>query len=134
MKRSFRIGAGGLCGLFVFVAAALQPVGAAGHKTKKAEPPSASLKSGTKPKPVSTVKVTVANFRPASLIELRAGVSGSGAMRKVLGPLKPGKEAVARLPRGEDCEVDLHGSFDDGQTIDSTGFDICANKTLNLTD
>ena len=78
--------------------------------------------------------MTVANLRPASLIELRAGVSGAGKMRKVLGTLKPGKEAVARLPRGEDCQVDLHGAFDDGQTIDSTGFDICAEKTLNLTD
>ena len=78
--------------------------------------------------------MTVTNSRPASLVELRAGVSGSGKMNKVLGALRPGKEAVARLPRGEGCEVDLHGAFDDGQTLDSTGVDVCADKTVNLTD
>ena len=55
-------------------------------------------------------------------------------MKKVLGPLKPGKEAVARVPRGKDCKVDLHGTFDDGQTMDATGVDVCADKTFNLTD
>ena len=41
------------------------------------------------------------------------------------------KQAVARLP---DCQVDLHGSFDDGQTMEATGVDVCADKTLNLKD
>ena len=26
------------------------------------------------------------------------------------------EEAVARMPRGKDCQVDVHGTFDDGQT------------------
>jgi hypothetical protein len=86
------------------------------------------------PKPTSTVKVTVTNSRPASLVELEAAVSGSAKMKKVLGYLKPGKQAVARMPRGANCQVDLHGAFDDGQTMDSTGVDICADKTFNLSD
>ncbi len=86
------------------------------------------------PKPISTVKVIVTNSRPASLVELEAAVSGSAKMKKVLGALKPGKQAVARLPRGDNCQVDLHGAFDDGQTMDSTGVDVCADNTVNLTD
>jgi hypothetical protein len=86
------------------------------------------------PKPISTIRVTVTNSRPASLVELEAAVSGSAKMKKVLGFLKPGKQAVAIMPRGESCQVDLHGAFDDGQTMDSTGVDICADKTFNLSD
>jgi len=86
------------------------------------------------PKPISTIKVTVTNWRPASLVELEAAVSGSAKMKKVLGFLKPGKQAVAIMPRGQNCQVDLHGAFDDGQTMDSTGVDICADKTFNLSD
>jgi hypothetical protein len=38
-------------------------------------------------------------------------------------------------PRGlvDDCRVDLHGTFADGQSIDASGFNVCADKTLNLT-
>ena len=78
--------------------------------------------------------MTVINSRPASLIELQASVSGAAQMKKVLGALKPGKQAFALMPRGDNCQVDLHGAFDDGQTMDSTGVDICADKTFNLTD
>ncbi len=136
MKRSFRLAAGGLCGLIAFGAALPPAAGApaSAHRARKAEHASAAKKSETAPKPVPTVRVTVTNSRPATLVELRAGVSGSGKMNKVLGVLRPGKEAVARLPRGEGCEVDLHGAFDDGQTLDSTGVDICVDKTVNLTD
>ena len=50
-------------------------------------------------------------------------------LEKVLGALKPGKQAVARLP---DCQVDLHGSFDDGQTMEATGVDVCAQRRKPL--
>jgi len=91
-------------------------------------------KAKAAPKPVLTIKVTITNSRPASLVELSAAVAGSAKMKKVLGFLKPGKQAVANMPRGENCQVDLHGAFDDGQTMDSTGVDVCADKTLNLKD
>ncbi len=32
------------------------------------------------------------------------------------------------MPRGKDCQVDLHGAFDDGQTMDADGVDVCANR------
>jgi hypothetical protein len=86
------------------------------------------------PKTLRSVKVIVTNSRPATLVELQASVSGSARMKKVLGFLKPGKQAVAIMPLGEDCQVDLHGAFDDGQTMDSTGVNVCADKTFNLTD
>ncbi len=127
MKRSFWMAALAICALLPGAAALPQAAEAAAPAHKAANPVPA-------PKPVSTVKVIITNSRPASLVELRAGVSGSGKMRKVLGSLRPGKDAVAHLPRGEGCEVDLHGAFDDGQTINSTGVDICAEHTVNLTD
>jgi hypothetical protein len=134
MKRSSRIA--GLLGLIALAAALPMAVAGAdtAHKSKQAGHASAQPKAPPPPKPVGSVKVTVTNSRPANLVELRAGVSGSGKMSRVLGMLKPGKEAVARLPRGEACQVDLHGAFDDGQSIDSTGVDVCVDKTVNLTD
>ena len=136
MKRTVRLAAGALFGLIAAGAALPEAAGAAApaHKARKGENAPAAKQAEPAPKPVSTVRVTVTNSRPASLVELRAGVSGSGKMSKVLGALRPGKEAVARLPRGEGCQVDLHGAFDDGQTLDSTGVDVCADKTVNLTD
>ncbi len=124
--------AGALCGLLAAGAAITpQPATAA---AKAAAAHEAAKKPKATPKPVPTLNVTITNSRPASLVELEAAVSGSPKMKKVLGSLKPGKQAVARLPRGENCEVDLHGAFDDGQTMDSTRVDICAQKAVDLTD
>ena len=136
MKRSFRPVAGALC-VLIGLNSALSPAAGATahtHKARRAEHAQAAKKPEIAPKPLPTVRVTIANSRPATLVELRAGVSGSGKMHKVLGALRPGKEAVARLPRGAACEVDLHGAFDDGQTLDSTRVDICAETTVNLSD
>ncbi len=130
------VAAGALCGLVAVVAESVSPAEAlAAASTAQAHAQTAKkVKAAAKQpaKPVTTVKVTVTNSRPASLVELQAAVSGSAKMKKVLGSLKPGKQAVARMPRGENCQVDLHGAFDDGQTIDSTGVDICADATVNL--
>ncbi len=109
-------------------AAPAPPVAAAPTATKAKARPNKPASSA------STVSVMVVNSRAAGLVELQAAVSGSAAWKKVLGALKPGKKAVARLPRGADCQVDLHGTFDDGQTMQATGVDACANKTLNLKD
>jgi hypothetical protein len=111
--------------------ASAQTAAPAAHQTAKIAK-KATAKQPAKPLP--TVTVTVTNSRPASLVELQAAVSGSARMKKVLGSLKPGKQAVARLPRDENCQVDLHGAFDDGQTMDSSGVNVCADKTVNLTE
>jgi hypothetical protein len=135
VKQSLKLAAEALC-VLIGLSSTLSPADSAAHahKSRRVERAPAAKKPEPAPKPLPTVKVTVTNSRPATLLELRAGVSGSGKMHKVLGALRPGKEAVARLPRGAACEVDLHGAFDDGQTLDSTGVDICADTTVNLSD
>jgi hypothetical protein len=133
MKWNSRMAAAGvLCGLIA--ASEAMPQTATAAAARAATSANALNKAKAAPKPVPTVKVTVTNSRPASLVELRAAVSGSPKMKRVLGFLKPGKQAVAIMPRGENCQVDLHGAFDDGQTMDSTGVDVCVDKTFNLAD
>ena len=92
-------------------------------KTKPKTPPSAT-----------TVAVTVTNSRKADLVQLQVAEPGSANWKKVLGAVKSGKQALAKLPQVSDCHVDLHGTFADGQSMDASGIDVCADKTLNLTD
>jgi hypothetical protein len=120
-------------GLFAFADAYAQAAAPSTHVAARTAKKAKTIATPA-PKPIPTIRVTVTNSRPASLVELEAAVSGSAKMKKVLGFLKPGKQAVAIMPRGENCQVDLHGAFDDGQTMDSTGVDICADKTFNLSD
>ena len=82
----------------------------------------------------STVTVTVTNSRKTDLVELQAAESGSPSWKKVLGALKAGKQAPAKLPHTFNCRVDLHGTFANGELMDATDVDVCAQKTLNLTD
>jgi hypothetical protein len=99
--------------------------------------PALAQNAAPKPKPpagASTVTVTVTNSRKADLVQLQAAESGSAVWKKVLGPVKTGKQASAVLPRGFNCRVDLHGTFADGQSMDAADVDVCAQKTLNLTD
>ena len=81
-----------------------------------------------------TVTVTVTNARKADLVQLQAAESGSANWKKVLGAVKAGTQASAQLPQGYNCRVDLHGTFADGQSMDASDVDVCAQKTLNLTD
>jgi len=76
----------------------------------------------------------VTNARKADLVQLQATESGLVRWKKVLGPLKSGAHAPAQLPHPFNCRVDLHGTFSDGQSMDASDVDICAQKTLNLTD
>ncbi len=98
-----------------------------------------ALAQNAEPKPktpagASTVTVTVTNSRKADLVQLQAAESGSAVWKKVLGAVKTGKQAPAVIPRGFNCRVDLHGTFADGQSMDASDVDVCAQKTLNLTD
>jgi hypothetical protein len=52
----------------------------------------------------------------------------------LLGVLKAGKQASAKVPQGNNCRVDLHGTFADRQSMDASDVDVCAQKTLNLKD
>ena len=96
-----------------------------------------ALAQSAKPKAAegaATVTLTVTNARKTDLVELQAAESGSASWKKALGALKAGGHAAAKLPRPFNCRVDLHGTFADGQTMDASGVDVCAQKTLNLTD
>jgi hypothetical protein len=95
-------------------------------------PPQASPKP--KANQAGAVTVTVTNSRKADLVQLEAAKSGSADWKEVLGPLKSGKQASAKLPQASDCRFDLRGTFDDGQSTDASGINVCADKTLNLTD
>jgi hypothetical protein len=124
--------------LAVALAAALYGLVAAPAVAQNAEPaPAAAAPAKPKPKTPAgalTVTVTVTNSRKADLIQLQAAESGSANWKKVLGALKAGKQASAKVPQGNNCRVDVHGTFADGQSMDATDVDVCAQKTLNLTD
>ncbi len=125
-RRSLAVAvAAALCGLIAAPALGQNAPAAAGAPTK--------LKPKA-PTDGSTVTVTVTNSRKADLVELQAAESGSVSWKKVLGALKTGKQAPAKLPQSYNCRVDLHGTFADGQSMDATDVDVCAQKTLNLTD
>ena len=94
-------------------------------------------KVGSTPKApgdASTATVIVTNGRKSDLVQLQAAESGSVGWKKVLGALKAGGQAQAILPRPFNCRVNLHGTFADGQSMDAADVDVCAQKTLNLTD
>ncbi len=124
--RTLAVGiAAALCGLIAAPALGQNAPAAAAAPTK--------LKPKA-PTDASTVTVTVTNSRKADLVELQAAESGSAVWKKVLGAVKTGKQAPAVIPRGFNCRVDLHGTFADGQSMDASDVDVCAQKTLNLTD
>jgi hypothetical protein len=120
MKRTL---AAALCG---FVVALVQNAALAAAMPTKLSAPKASGQA--------TVTVMVTNSRKADLVQLQATESGLVGWKKVLGPLKSGSHAPAQLPHPFNCRVDLHGSFSDGQSMDASDVDVCAQKTLNLTD
>jgi hypothetical protein len=105
-----------------------------------APPPADAQTTPSKPKPKGNaagappVAVTVTNSRKADLVQLQAAEPGTANWTTVLGAVKAGKKASTKLSQVSDCHVDLHGRFADGQSMDASGFNVCADKTLNLTD
>ena len=114
--------AAALCGLIAAPALAQNTAPAAGAKPKPKTPEGA------------TVTVLVTNSRKTDLVELKAAESGSASWKRVLGALKTGAHASAQLPKTFNCRFDLHGTFADGQSMEASDVDVCAQKTLNLTD
>jgi hypothetical protein len=105
------------------------------QNSESAPAAAAPMKSNPKPKTPAggTVTVKVTNWREADLVELQAAESGSANWRKVLGALKAGQWTSAKLPQGKTCHVDLRGKYADGRSADVSNVDICADKTVNLT-
>ena len=106
----------------------------AGARTELDSAPAAAASMKSNPAPASgIVTVTVTNWRDADLLELEAAESGSANWRKVLGTLKGGQYTSAKIPQGKNCHVDLRGKYADGKSADVSNVDICADKTVNLT-
>ena len=88
---------------------AMRPDRGAGARTERAGGRSRAHQAQAQaPTDASTVTVTVTNSRKADLVELQAAESGSVSWKKVLGALKTGKQAPAKLPQNYNCRVDLH--------------------------
>jgi hypothetical protein len=124
--------------LAVTIAAALFGVVAAPALAQNSRPvPAAAVPMKSKPQPKTTtggaVTVKVTNWREADLVELQAAESGSAHWKKVLGAPKAGQWTSAQVPQGKNCRVDLRGKYADGKSADVSNVDICADKTVNLT-
>ncbi len=82
------------------IAAALFGVVAASalaQNSESAPAATASMKSKPKTPAGGTVTVTLTNWRNADLVELQAAESGSANWKKVLGALKAGQRASAKV-------------------------------------
>jgi len=119
--------------LAVTIAAALFGDVAAPALAQSESEPAAPMKSKPKTLAGGTITVKVINWRMADLVELQAAESGSANWKKVLGALKAGQWTTAKVPQGKNCHVDLRGKYADGQSVDVSNVDICADKTVNLT-
>ena len=99
--------------------------------------PAAAAPMKSKPKPRTpadgTLEVKVINWRNADLVELEAAESGSANWKKILGALKAGHWTSAKVPKGNNCRVDLRGKYADGQSADVSNVEVCGDKTVNLT-
>lgn len=121
--------------LAIALAAALCGLIAAPALGQNLAPPGSAAKPKSRaPDAAPTVTVTVTNSRKTDLVELQAAESGSPNWKKVLGALKAGKQAPAKLPQGFNCRVDLHGTFANGESMEAANVDVCTQKTFNLTD
>jgi hypothetical protein len=117
----------------VTIAAALFAVLAVPALAQNSESaPAAAAPMKSRPKTGGTVTVKVTNWREADLVELQMVGSGSVNWKKVLGALKAGQWTWAKVPRGKNCHVDLHGKYADGKSADVSNIDICADKTVDL--
>ena len=102
-------------------------------QSESAPAPAEGMKSKPKTLAGGTITVKVINWRIADLVELQAAESGSANWKKVLGALKAGQWTTAKVTQGKNCHVDLRGKYADGQSADVSNVDICADKTVNLT-
>jgi hypothetical protein len=120
----------------VTIAAALFAVVAAPALAQNSESaPAAAAPMKSKPKPAAggTVMVKVTNWREADLVELQVVERGSASWKKALGALKAGQWTWAKLPQGKNCHLDLRGKYADGKSADASNVDVCADKTVDLT-
>jgi hypothetical protein len=86
--------------LFSFTAAtAVAQTSAPGAEPSSADAQATPAKTKPKTPPSAiTIAVTVTNSRQADLVQLQVAEPGSANWKKVLGAVKSGKQALAKLP------------------------------------
>jgi hypothetical protein len=123
-----------ICAITIVAALPIVIVAPPGLAQNSESVPAATEPMKSKPKMLAggivTVKVT--NWRQADLVEMRVVESGSANWKKVLGALKAGQWAWAKVPQGRNCHVDLRGKYADGKSADLSNFDICSDKAVDL--
>jgi hypothetical protein len=74
----------------------------------------------------------VVNARGVVATQIVADVSGQ--VLTLSRPLAPKARVVWRLPRGAGCLVSVSVAYQDGEMAEVQDYDVCADKTLRLTD
>jgi hypothetical protein len=91
------------------------------------KPQKKSQKKGT-----PSVVVVVTNSRSVAVRELEATPFGGTLPKTIVFNLAPGKKIAVTVATGKSCLFNLHGDYADGSSADSTGFDLCKDKNVNL--
>jgi hypothetical protein len=79
-----------------------------------------------------SVVVVVTNSRSVAVRELDATPSGGTLPKTIVSNLAPGKKITVTVATAKSCVFNLHGDYADGSSTDSTRFDLCKDKNVNL--
>ena len=79
-----------------------------------------------------SVVVVVTNSRAVALTALDATPSGGTLPKAIVSNLAPGKKISVSVATDKSCVFALHGAYADGSSTDSTSFDLCKDKNVNL--
>ncbi|MGL4322562.1 MAG: hypothetical protein ACRCTD_00875 [Beijerinckiaceae bacterium] len=84
----------------------------------------------------NAASIVITNARQATLQELDITTQGEQAIvaAKLAKPLAYGKSVTLMIKGKRGCQFDIRGTFDDSTTIESDSVDLCADKTLRLTE
>ncbi len=115
--------------------AAPSPTATAAAKPKAMKKHTTAKTEKSKAKKLPMIAVTVTNGRSVQLVEATATLSsGEGGSVTVAKDLPGGKKTVAHLGHDKACLFDIRATFDDGQTTDATGVDLCKDKKINFSE
>ena len=106
------------------------------QNTEPAPATAAPMKSKPRTPPGEpTVTLMVTNSRKTDLVELQAAESGSASLEESAGRAESRQTGVGQTAAEASIAAsNLHGTFANGESMDATDVDVCAQKTLNLTD
>lgn len=86
-----------------------------------------------KPLPKNATELVLTNARTATLTGFELSRDGKkfAAIRK---PLEAGKKVTIKLPKKAGCEFVVNAAFSDEAEFEETQVNLCADKTVRLTD